>query len=112
MTVVTLSDEQTRVIGEATSPIVLVDPQGCEVATATHINILPADASEEEVVAEIYRRMATDDGQRFSHAEVMAHLRSLAPQCCDLVDVHAQGVGRIGDAVAKRSGSRRCDESQ
>jgi hypothetical protein len=80
MTVVTLSDEQTRLIGEATSPIVLVDRHGREVATATQINILPADASEEEVVAEIYRRMANDDGQRFTHAEVMAHLRALASE--------------------------------
>ena len=79
MTLITLNDEQARLIDEATSPIVLVDLQGRQVATATAYRILPDDATEEAVIAEIKRRMATDDGTRFTHSEVMARLRTLAP---------------------------------
>lgn len=79
MTVVTLSTEQLRLIGEATSPIVLVDSQGREIGQITHL-VQPSDSSEEEVVAEIKRRMATDDGARLTHAEVVAHLRALTPE--------------------------------
>lgn len=82
MTVINVSDEQARLIGEATSPIVLVDSTGREVGTVapTFADPLGPDASEEEVVAEIKRRMANDDGQRFTHASVMTHLRTLAPE--------------------------------
>jgi len=78
MTHITISDEQARLIGEANSPIVLVDSRGHKVATATAYHRLPDDASEEEVIAEINRRIATDDGARYTHAEVMARLRELA----------------------------------
>ena len=80
MTVVTLSTEQLRQIGEATtSPIVLVDPQGREVGQITQL-VQPPDSTEEDVVAEIKRRMAADDGTRMTHAEVMGHLRALMPE--------------------------------
>jgi hypothetical protein len=79
MTVVTLSDEQARLIGEATAPVVLVDSKGQRVGRVTKL-ALPPDAPEAEVVAEIKRRMAEDDGTRLTHAEVMAHLRGLADE--------------------------------
>jgi hypothetical protein len=80
MTVIILSDEQARLIGEANTPIVLVDSSGRQVGEAKACSSLPPDATEEEVVAEIKRRMAADDGRRFTHTEVMNHLRSLAPE--------------------------------
>jgi hypothetical protein len=80
MTLITVSDETARLIGEATAPVVLVDSKGQRVARVTKLNVLPLDASEEAVVAEIKRRMAEDDGTRLTHAEVMAHLRALAPE--------------------------------
>jgi hypothetical protein len=64
MTYLTLSDDQARFINAATTPIVLVDPAGRELGriAPTHANILGPDATEEEVVAEINRRIATHDG--------------------------------------------------
>jgi hypothetical protein len=80
MTVIIPSDEQARLIGEANSPIVLVDSNGRQVGEAKACTPLPPDATEDEVVAEIKRRMTADDARRFTHAEVMDHLRSLAPE--------------------------------
>lgn len=81
MTVIPISDEQARLIGEAIAPIVLVDSRGREVAKVAPTEpTLAPDASEEEVIAEIYRRMAADDGTRYTHAEAMARLRELAPE--------------------------------
>jgi hypothetical protein len=80
MTLVTLSDEQVKLIGEATSPIMLVNSAGRKVGKVTPLNVPPSDATEMEVVAEIRRRMAEDDGTRFTHSEVMDHLRTLASQ--------------------------------
>ena len=80
MTFITLSDEQARLVGEATTPIVLVDSSGRQVGEARPYKPLSPDATEEEVVAEIKRRMTVDDGRRFTHAEAMTHLRGLAPE--------------------------------
>ena len=81
MTFVTLSTEQVRIIGEATSPIVLVDPDGREVGQIA-VGAIPSLASEEEVIAEVKQRMANDDGTRLTHAQVMDHLRALTPGQC------------------------------
>lgn len=80
MTLIPINDDIARLIGEATGPVILVDPRGKHVGNVTRYTILPPDASEEEVVAEIRRRMADDDGARFTHSEVMSHLRSLASE--------------------------------
>jgi hypothetical protein len=82
MTVVTLSDEQTRLIGEATSPVVLVDPRGREVGKVAPAvsNSLGPDASEEEVVAEIQRRRATHDGTFRLSSDVLKELRERFPE--------------------------------
>ena len=75
MTFVTLSTEQVRIIGEATSPIVLVDPDGSEIGQIA-AGAVPSLASEEEIIAEVKQRMANDDGTRLTHAQVMDHLRA------------------------------------
>lgn len=77
MTVITLSDEQVRQIGDANAPIVLVDSSGHKVGTVSPSWTLPSDASEEEVVAEIHRRMANDDGYRRPFADFVKELREL-----------------------------------
>ena len=74
MTFVTLSDEQVKLIGDATSPIVLVTSEGREVGKVTPVNILPPDASEDEVIAEIHRRMANDDGFRRPFSDLIKEL--------------------------------------
>ncbi len=80
MTVIPISDEQARLIGAATMPIVLVDPRGREVGKVSPASTLAPDATEEQVIAEIQCRMAADDGTRYTHAEVMARLRELASE--------------------------------
>ena len=77
MTFVTLNDEQARLIGEATSPIVLVDPQGREVGKVapTPTDILGPDATEEEIVADIKRQMATHDGSFRLYSDLVKELR-------------------------------------
>jgi hypothetical protein len=81
MTFVTLSSEQVRIIGEATSPIVLVDPDGREVGQIA-LGAGPSLESDEAVLAEVKRRMANDDGTRMTHAQVMDYLRALTPGQC------------------------------
>jgi hypothetical protein len=76
MTFVTLSAEQVKLIGDATSPIVLVTPEGREVGKVTPpVTILPKDATEEEVVAEVHRRMANDDGIYRPFSELIKELQ-------------------------------------
>jgi hypothetical protein len=80
MTLIPINDDIARLIGEATGPVILVDPHGRHIGNVTRYVILPPDASEEEVIAEIRRRMADDDGTRYTHTEVMNHLRSLTAE--------------------------------
>jgi hypothetical protein len=76
---ITLSDEQTRLIIEASVPIVLVDSHGRTVGEVAPAAKAEAKISDEEW-AEIKRRMANDDGTRYSWAEVKERLRALAPE--------------------------------
>jgi hypothetical protein len=55
----------------------MVDSSGHKVGTVSPSWMLPPDASEEEVVAEIHRRMATDDGYRRPFADLVKELREL-----------------------------------
>jgi hypothetical protein len=82
MTIVALNDEQTRLIDEATSPDVLVNSQGREVGkvSPTPTNLLDPDASEEEIVADIKRRMATHDGTFRLSSDVLRELRERFPE--------------------------------
>jgi hypothetical protein len=82
MTQITLSDELARQISEASAPIMLIDSHGRtlgQVAPVAANAQLEAKISDEEW-AEIKRRMASDDGTRYTWAEVKEHLRSLAPE--------------------------------
>ena len=74
MTVVNISDEQAKLIGEATSLVVLVDSAGRQVATVSPSRILPADAAEEDVIAEIERRIATHDGNFRPFSDLLKEL--------------------------------------
>jgi hypothetical protein len=82
MTVVTLSDEQARMIDAATSPIVLVDPRGRELGKVapTLCDSPGPDASEEEIVADIKRRMATHDGTFRLYSDLLKELRERFPE--------------------------------
>lgn len=82
MTVITLNDEQARIIGDATSPIVLVDPKGRELGKVapTFVDTLGPDATEEQVVAEIKRRIATHDGTFRLGSDVLRELRERFPE--------------------------------
>jgi hypothetical protein len=82
MTVVTLSDDQARMIGAATSPIVLVDPNGRELGrvSPTFCDSPGPDASEEEIVADIKRRMATHDGSFRLFSDLVKELRERFPE--------------------------------
>jgi hypothetical protein len=80
MTVITLSDEQSRLLGEASSPIVLVDSCGRELGTVSPTPKLGPDATEEEVIAEIHRRMANDTGERRLFSDLLKELHERFPE--------------------------------
>ena len=100
---ITVSDELAQQIAGLSLPIVLVDSQGRELGrlapldsqiTAGHwvraqevenlFATSPAPAAQAKISdkewAEIQRRMANDDGTRYTHAEMMDRLRALAPE--------------------------------
>jgi hypothetical protein len=75
MVQITVSDDLARQVADATAPIVLVDSSGRRVGTVSPSWMLPPEASEEEVVGEIKRRMANDDGFRRPFADLVKELR-------------------------------------
>jgi hypothetical protein len=82
MTQITLSDEFTRQISEASMPIVLVDSRGRRLGELSSV-ARDADAKEtisDDELAEIKRRMANDNGERYTTAQVLQYLRELAPE--------------------------------
>jgi hypothetical protein len=82
MTQITVTDELARAIADAGPPILIVDSRGRELGQIMPIvQSAPAEAAISDAEwAEIKRRMAEDDGTRFTWAEVKEHLRSLAPE--------------------------------
>jgi len=82
MTQITVSAELARAIAESPLPIVLVDPQGRRLGQMTSVDaVAAAEATITDAEwAEVKRRMANDDGTRYTLAEVMEHLRMLAPE--------------------------------
>jgi hypothetical protein len=82
MTQITVTAEIARAIAESPMPIVLVDPQGRKLGQMTQIDAVSAEEAKcsEEEWAEAKRRMANDDGTRYTTAEVLAYLRSLASE--------------------------------
>ena len=82
MTQINLNDDQTRLLDGASFPILIVDSHGRTVAKVSP-QLQPSSrrpVTEDEWVAEAKRRIAEDDGTRYTHAELMAHLRELAPE--------------------------------
>jgi hypothetical protein len=82
MTVLTLSDDQARLVAGASTPVVVIDSQG---KTIGNLAPVPVESSatypiSSEELVELKRRMANDDGTRYTTAEVLAYLRTLAPE--------------------------------
>jgi hypothetical protein len=80
MTQITLSDELARQISEASAPIVLVDSRGRKLGQLAPLSAEQAEHLSDEELAEIKRRMATDNGIRYTTAQVLQYLRELAPE--------------------------------
>jgi hypothetical protein len=80
MVQITVSDDVARAIAEAGSLAMLVDTQGRPLAHVTPVEPKRAIGMTEEHLAELERRMANDDGTRYTLAEVMDYLHSLAPE--------------------------------
>jgi hypothetical protein len=79
---ITVSDDFARQIAGAPLPIVLVDSHGRALGQINRLEDFPVESSaiSDEDWAEIQRRMANDDGTRYSWAEVKQHLRSLVKE--------------------------------
>jgi hypothetical protein len=79
---ITLTDVEARALAEAAPPFVVVDPQGKPLGQITPVDpkIETYAAMSPEEWEEIKRRMAEDDGTRYTWAEVKEYLRSLAPE--------------------------------
>jgi hypothetical protein len=80
MVQITVTDELARAIAEAGPTAILVDSSGRALAQVTPVEHADPIAMTEEHLAELERRMADDDGTRYTWAEVKQHLRSLAPE--------------------------------
>ena len=82
MVQITIADDLARTIAEAGPLVTLVDSQGRTVGQIAPVRSeVPSPIGmTEEHWEEIRRRMAEDDGTRYTWAEVKEHLRSLAPE--------------------------------
>lgn len=80
MTHITVSDEQARLISEASAPIVFVDVRGRELGKLDRSAASARSAPEmsDEELAEIKRRMQTP-GPGKTTKELLDHLMTLAP---------------------------------
>ena len=82
MTILTLSDDQARIVAGASTPVDVIDSHGRTIGKLAPVmpESSAAYAISDEELAEIKRRMANDDGTRYTTAEVLAYLRTLAPE--------------------------------
>lgn len=82
MTQLTISDDLARAIADAGPFVRLVDSTGRAIAEFTPLDATPRGpiGMTEEHIAELKRRMAEDDGTRYSLADVISRLRELAPE--------------------------------
>jgi hypothetical protein len=76
MTRITISHEQAKLINKAEDDIVLVDPSGNE------IGLVSRPTFTREDIEDALKR-ANSGGPWYTTAEVLAHLRALAPECPD-----------------------------
>jgi len=77
---ITVSDELARAITEAGSSVTLVDSRGRALAHVTPVEPTAPLGISDEHLEEIERRMANDDGTRYTWDEVKSQLRALAPE--------------------------------
>lgn len=80
MVQITVSDELAQAIAEAGQLVTLVDSSGRAFAHATPMEPVRPIGMTEEHLAELTRRMAEDDGTRYTFAEVIERVRALAPE--------------------------------
>jgi hypothetical protein len=80
MVQITVNDELARAISEAGSVAILVDSSGRALAHLTPIEQFGPIGITDEHLAELDRRMANDDGTRYTWPQVLEHLRSLSPE--------------------------------
>lgn len=81
MAQITVSDDLARAIAEAGPLVTLVDSKGQTIGQVTPIEPQAGPIGmTEEHLAELKRRMAEDDGTRYSFAEVIQRVRALAPE--------------------------------
>ena len=77
MTIITLNDDQARILARSASPVIVTDPQGRPVGRIAPVK--PVFNSDEEEIAEAKRRMANDKGEGRELGEIIEHLRRIAP---------------------------------
>ncbi len=82
MNQITVTDEFAQAIAQAGSFVMLVDSKGRTIG-----QVMPVDSDDEgllgmtdEHLTELKRRMADDDGTRYTWAEVKEHLRALTQE--------------------------------
>ena len=82
MVEISISDEIARAIINAGSFAVLVDQRGQKVGRVAPCDELPSGTigMTEEHIEELKRRIAEDDGVRYTFSEVIARLRAVAPE--------------------------------
>ena len=84
MTQITLTDEQTRLLASASSPIVIIDARGRKVAEVNAPLPSPREMTDQEWIAEAVRRR--DEARRNgftggrSLQEILAELRAIHPE--------------------------------
>jgi hypothetical protein len=79
---IAVSDVEAQAICESATPVVVVDPQGKPLGQITPVDpqIAAQPGIPAERLAEIKRRMANDDGSRYTLSEIMERVRALAPE--------------------------------
>ena len=80
MVQITINDELARAIAEAGPAAILVDSSGRALAHVTPMEHAGPIGITDEYLAELERAIASDDGTRYTWAEVKEQLRSLAPE--------------------------------
>jgi hypothetical protein len=80
MVQIKIDDDLARAIVEAGPAAILVDSSDRAVAHVTPIEQYGPIGITEAHLAELDRRMAEDDGTRYTWPEVLEHLRALAPE--------------------------------
>jgi hypothetical protein len=79
MVQITVNDDLARAISGAGESIIFIDADGHWLGQFTRSDDGPIGMTPEHI-AELKRRMAEDDGTRYTLSEVLERLRTLAPE--------------------------------